>query len=339
MINCVWFSMTVGLRKWLSQSVANLRDNKKTVLSKLFRPLYYVYVSFFLTITKRWPYGTNVFDKDWDVLIILDACRVDALEEVSDEYQFISVDDSITSVGSTSFEWMNYTFHNRNIGEIKHTAHVTGNGYTDRVLNENGHTGNAAMPFGPSNYNTVSHDDFGYIEELWRADFEEPSRWTVGNGTTRTHPRYTTERAISAGRERDSERLIVHYMYPHDPFPLADDPDLLRPFDALRAGTISRDEAWNEYLDHLRFVLDEVELLLENMDANDVVITADHGEAFGEYGFYRHVIGCPIPCMREVPWVTTSAEDKGTCIPKAPEPETETESVSVENRLEDLGYL
>jgi hypothetical protein len=29
--------------------------------------------------------GTNVFDRDWDVLILLDTCRVDALREVKSE--------------------------------------------------------------------------------------------------------------------------------------------------------------------------------------------------------------------------------------------------------------
>lgn len=128
-------------------------------------------------------------------------------------------------------------------------------------------------------------------------------------------------------------------MYPHDPFPLTDNLDLFRPFDSLRSGDVPREEAWTEYLNHLRFVLDEVERLLDNLNAEMVVITADHGEAFGEFSFYRHVIGCPLPCMREVPWVTTTAEGNETYDSEAPEPVVETESASVETRLEGLGYL
>jgi hypothetical protein len=274
------------------------------------------------------------------VLIILDACRVDALREVEDEYDFLTVDDSITSVGSTSFEWMNHTFDSGYRSEIEQTAYVSGNGYTDSVLGQGGDTGHAAMPFGPSEYDVVDPEDFGYLEELWRADFDDDSEWMInGNAGSRVHPKYTTDRAIAAGRERESERLVVHYMYPHDPFPLADDTELFRPFDALRSGDVTQEAAWDEYLNHLRFVLDEVERLLENLDAEDVVITADHGEAFGEYGFYRHVISCPLPCMRKVPWVEASATDLGNSLSRAPAPESTKETTSAAEQLENLGYL
>ncbi len=332
--------IAVDFTEWLSQSASNIKDTDKTWSSRVFRPIYYLYVACFLSLTKWWPYGTNVYDHDWDALIILDACRVDALREVSEEYDFVSVDETINSVGSTSFEWMNHTFDTDYREEIERTAYVSGNGYTDRVLGHGGETGHAAMPFGPSEYDVVDPEDFAYLEELWRAEFDNSSEWMIdGNAGSWVHPKYTTDRAIEAGRERSSDRLLVHYMYPHDPFPLADSDDLVRPFDSLRSRDVTRAEAYREYLDHLRLVLDEVERLLENLNAEDVVITADHGEAFGEYGFYRHVIGCPLPCMREVPWVKTTAEDTGMYDPEAPEPESETDSVDVESRLENLGYL
>ncbi|MBP1985607.1 arylsulfatase A-like enzyme [Halolamina salifodinae] len=262
------------------------------------------------------------------------------MRDVSDEYDFLTVEDTITSVGSTSFEWMNNTFDVRHREEIKETSYITGNGYTEPVLEHGGETGHAAMPFGPSEYEVVTPEDFGHLEELWRADFDETSEWMIdGDVGSRINPEYTTDRAIKAGREQPTEQLVVHYMYPHDPFPLADRAELFRPFDSLRSGDISREEAYSEYLDHLRLVLDEVERLLDNLDAEKVVITADHGEAFGEFGFYRHVIGCPLPCIREVPWVITDAEDQKTCASVAPNPESGTESISVEARLEDLGYL
>ncbi|WP_141212567.1 PglZ domain-containing protein [Halorubrum sp. Hd13] len=281
-----------------------------------------------------------MYNRDWDALIILDACRVDALREVENEYEFLTADDSITSVGSTSFEWMNHTFDETYRSEIEQTAYISGNTYTERVLTQNGDTGHAAAPFGPSEYDVVNPASFGYIEELWRAQFDDDSEWSIcGEVGSRVHPRYTTDRAIAAGRAQPTKQLIVHYMYPHDPYPLATDEDLFQPFDSLRSGEITRGAAWTAYLTNLRFVLDEVERLLENLDAEKVAITADHGEAFGEYGFYRHVIGCPLPCMRKVPWAETSATDEKTYTSYAPDPESTTESTSAEKRLEDLGYL
>ncbi|MDL0135133.1 hypothetical protein PNQ27_14665, partial [Halobacterium salinarum] len=195
-------------------------------------------------------------------------------------------------------------------------------------------------PFGPTQYDVVDPEEFGYLDELWRAEFDDTSEWMIeGEFGSRVHPRYATDRAIRAGREQPTERLLVHYMYPHDPFPLADTADLFRPFDSLRSGDITREEAWEEYLDHLRFVLDEVERLLNNLEAENVIISADHGEAFGEYGFYRHVIGCPLPCMREVSWAETSGSDSGEYEASAPAPNSTKETVSAEEQLEDLGYL
>ncbi|WP_139231177.1 hypothetical protein [Halostagnicola kamekurae] len=271
-------------------------------------------------------------------MIVLDACRVDALREVADEYDFITQVNSITSVGSTSFEWLNHTFSAEYLEDIQETAYITGNGYTERVFESDGHTGHAPIPFGPENYNVVDSSDFGYLEELWRVDFEDSSEWIIGSGDgRRVNPRYTTDRTIQAIRNSELDRSIVHYMYPHDPYPLAGE-SLQRPFDPLKAGTASRDDVWGAYLDNLKLVLDEVELLLENIDSERVVITADHGEAFGEYGFYRHVIGCPIPCMRRVPWVKTTATDKGKYEPTAPKYSL-NDSVAVQDRLEQLGYL
>jgi len=94
----------------------------------------------------------------------------------------------------------------------------------------------------------------------------------------------------------------------------------------------------NAYHDNLRFVLDQVAVLLNNFDAENVVITADHGEAFGEMGFYRHPVACPLPIVRKVPWVETSATDTETVDPSAPDPEAADTTSSVDERLEQLGY-
>lgn len=330
--------MTVSFRQWVADSIENLRSDKP-LPSRLFRPAYYVYVASFLSLTKRWPYGTNVFSRDWDALIILDACRVDALRAVADEYEFLGEVGSITSVGSTSFEWMNHTFGSEYRDEIRKTGYVTGNGYTDSVLEGKGETGNAALPFGPARYDVVDPDDFAYLEEWWRKEFDDDSEWMVGTGdVSRIGPRYTTDRAISVGRNVDPERLMVHYMYPHDPFPQAGE-DLRSPFERLRQGSLSAESVWSAYLDNLRLVLDEVEVLLKNLDADDVVVTADHGEAFGEFEFYRHVIGCPLPCMRQVPWVETTAEDRHEHEPTAARFDSDDTATTAEERLQDLGYL
>lgn len=321
--------MPVSFSQWVRESVDHLRSDDGPLPKRVIRSLYFVYVSMLLETATRTQIGTNVYDREWDLLIILDACRVDAIEEVSDEYEFIESVDSIRSVGSTSFEWMPLTFTSDYAEEIAKTTYITGNPYTDAVFEQKDHPPvRDAIPFGPTDYDAVNADDFARLEELWKyeqdADFNRKS------------PRFTTDRAISSVRTQETEKMIVHYMYPHNPFPLAEE-GLQKPFDKLKSGAVSRETVWDLYLENLRYVLDDVELLLENVDKDRVVITADHGEAFGEYGFYKHIIGCPLPCVRRVPWIRTSATDT-----ESYQPEQEalpSQTVSVEDRLEGLGYL
>lgn len=332
--------MTVSFSGWVSESISTITDGDRSLPARLFRPLYLLYEGAFLSATSRYPIGTNVFERDWDALIILDACRVDALAELAPEYEFLGDVDSMRSVGSSSFEWMNQTFRTSYREEINDTAYLTQNGFHDQILGKGGITGQATLPIGPSRFDVVDPSDLGYLEALWQADFEDDSEWNVQSEVTeRIHPRYTTDRAIRAGRSVDCERLMVHYMYPHDPYILAD-PKLQPRFDrALKSGSASREEVWEAYLDNLRFVLDEVELLLENLDRDNVVISADHGEAFGEYGFYRHPPACPIPSVRRVPWAKATASDEGTYEPRAPAPEETKTTSTVNDRLKQLGYL
>lgn len=78
--------------------------------------------------------GTNVFDKDWDVLIILDTCRIDALETVGDKYDFLSDIGSLKSVGGSSAEWIARTFDTDHRDEISNTAYLSANTHTEGVL-------------------------------------------------------------------------------------------------------------------------------------------------------------------------------------------------------------
>jgi hypothetical protein len=83
-------------------------------------------------------------------------------------------------------------------------------------------------------------------------------------------------------------------------------------------------------------VLDEVELLLSNLDADRVAISADHGELLGEFGLAGHPDGFPFSPVKRVPWVDTSATDTGTHRPAV---ERGDDEASVEDHLRDLGYV
>ncbi|OTE98442.1 hypothetical protein B9G38_17665, partial [Halorubrum sp. SD612] len=74
----------------------------------------------------------------------------------------------------------------------------------------------------------------------------------------------------------------------------------LDPKDLVKDGT--RVTALSMYEENLRIALESVSELVEELDG-DVVVTADHGEAFGEEGVWEHHIETYIPALMEVPWL------------------------------------
>ena len=294
-----------------------------------------------MTVTSRWELGTNVYDRHWDVLIVLDTCRVDALKSVADEYDFLEKDEvgAMWSVGSASVEWMAETFQAAYDNEIRNTAYISANGFTQRVFEE-GDRPDDGRGWSHTNWTTVSADRFQLLDQ--------PFLYTESNSEWLTEPRPVTERAIDVSREHDPERMILHYSQPHHPYAAnarAEGRTELEdheknPFEQLRTGH-DFEPIWNAYLDQLREVLDEVEIVLDNMDAETVAISADHGEGFGELGFiYGHPIGILHPSVRKVPWITTSATDNCSFEPTL-EPPSRVDSVEerTNERLRQLGYI
>ncbi|WP_241431084.1 alkaline phosphatase family protein [Natrinema pallidum] len=302
-------------------------------------PLYAVYTWYLMLwfgITSRLPLGTNVYDRQWDVLIVLDACRVDTLREVADEYEFINDIDEMWSIGSHSAEWLAQTFTEGRRTDVERTQYITGNPHASRVL-EQGMTPpmNNTPVIDFSKWNSVDADAFEALDMVWEDQLDETYRVTL--------PDVMTDHAIAAGRTDDPERLILHYMQPHLPYigqayrEGRDPTDVeIDGYETLESGECERETVSELYKETLRLVLDEVAVLLENMDAERVAITADHGEAFGEMHAYGHPEGFPHPIVKKVPWVETSARDLGTR-------ETELEegrsvNVDIEDHLRDLGY-
>jgi hypothetical protein len=71
------------------------------------------------------------------------------------------------------------------------------------------------------------------------------------------------------------------------------------------------------------------------------VITADHGELFGEMGLYGHLVGLLHPNLRKVPWVETAAGDTYDFTPSVDLTAVsgDESDVDISEHLKDLGYL
>lgn len=141
--------------------------------------------------------------------------------------------------------------------------------------------------------------------------------------------------------------MIVHYMQPHTPSVpdpigrgIGGDPgtnDFWREsaLDLLRRGDVTSEEVWNSYEANLHYVLDDVALLLDNITADTVAISADHGELMGEFGLYGHPEHVPLPAVKEVPWYLTDATNEYTYQPRI---ETSRTPGDLDEKLRQLGY-
>jgi len=273
---------------------------------------------------RRLDYGTNVFDREWDVLVVLDACRADLLRSVAPDTGVLDSVETVRSVGSSSSEWLENTFLDH--PETGRTVMVTGNTWTDRYLDA---------------------EAFAALDEVWKY------AWDDDLGTVPAPA--VTDRAIAAARERDPDRLVVHYMQPHHPFvpdPLDGDDGLARtgshsntanPWVALRRGEVTAERVRAAYEANLRYVLAEVSGLVENVDGR-VAVTADHGNLFGEWGLYGHPMQTPVPALLRVPWAETTGVDRASRSPSLEPPEPLPVSRvygadSDRDRLDALGYL
>lgn len=321
-------SMNTNILAWLEESKHRFESNR---LNGALYSIYLLYVASLLSTTSKYPIGTNIYEKDWDLLVILDCCRVDAITAVASEYAQIKNVDSICSVGSSSFEWMTQTFDQEYSKQINQTNYISANPYVERTfLTEQTPPNNSEVPFEPHSYNTVHYSEFDNVCEM-KESWISPSTGCV-------LPSTMTDIAINSIKSNDSEYNIVHYMQPHEPhignkYGLGQ--GVCR---GLKYDDIAKEDAWLSYMENLRYVLDEVSILLDNVDAESAYITADHGEAFGEYGFHGHNVASPVPQVKIVPWVEVNAKDKNTHIPPVKRA-TQGNNPDLEDHFEALGYL
>lgn len=262
--------------------------------------------------------------KDWDCLIILDACRYDFFEGVYED--FLEGDlEKAYSEGSCTSDWVRETFGNENFED---TVYVSANPYinskTDLI---------DGIKLSERFYEIIDVWDKGWDDE----------RKTVLPGKVR--------KATTFSRAKyPNKRLISHFMQPHDPYLSIESPrkgiyggfkmaeegknegflkkikdkawsfmvktlgprlmfrmgDLLSLREPTRVESVAREDGDRElrqlYMKNLFIVLKEVKKMIKDLPER-VVVTSDHGELLGEDGFYEHPRWLKKDTLREVPWL------------------------------------
>ncbi|WP_247009702.1 hypothetical protein [Halorientalis litorea] len=261
--------------------------------------------------------GVDVFDEDWDNLLILDSCRYDIFSEMNTLPGKLSKKQSR---GTGTKEFLHGNFKNR---DLRDTVYITAN---------------PQLYYNEDEINAKLHD----VLNIW-----QDIGWDEKVGTVR--PETLTEYALEYSEQYNNKRLVVHYMQPHRPFlgPTAEKhSDLGSLFGAEDAAkpNVPQDVYWQAFEENLELTLPHVQEIMEELDGKTVV-TADHGQVIGEHlsplpvRDYGHWSGNYIDELVSVPWLEYESGPRRRII--AEDPETETDDVDqeiVESRLRQLGY-
>lgn len=262
------------------------------------------------------PSGVDIFEEDWDNLIILDACRADSLERL------INIDgtfESRSARGTSTPHFLRSNFAGRSLHD---TVYVTANGWIVKLLDE-------------------------LDVELHKLEFLEDGEYQ-DNATGATRPEAVTHEAKQYAEQYPNKRLIAHYVQPHKPYLGEFGRETFESAQRnlqqiMTSGSISEDELQQAYNENLELVLDHVEELVDSLRGK-TVITADHGELLGErispipiqgYGHPDHIYH---QALTEIPWFTCEYETRREIAAERPERMDDVDEEQLTEQLKDLGY-
>lgn len=274
----------------------------------------------------------NLFGEDWNTLIILDACRYDFFEKAYRNYLDGKLEKRI-SPASHTVEWLVKSFPDKyDIIYISANPFVNSFkiplekilpksksswiakdhflkvidvwqfGWDESLNTVHPKTVNAAYFANLSNKKTIVHymqPHMPYLSHDSSLNLINIHRRRVIN---ESKGEYTGKTLLKYSRELLARKL--HEMLGTEGYWQMRKLLNLPPWDTLewfwRRGN-SR-EVHYYYEDNLRQVLDSVRQLVANISGK-IIVTSDHGEAFGEQGRWGHQPKVRVPVLIEVPWL------------------------------------
>ncbi|MFB6284005.1 MAG: hypothetical protein ABEK59_08760 [Halobacteria archaeon] len=282
---------------------------KREVSSRVVRPF-----------VKRDYEETVHSERDWDNLIILDACRYDAFQELN---PFDVEPEIINSCASHTKEFLKKNFS----GEHHDTVYVTASPWVREYA-----------------------ENFAEVRNVWKDGWSDEDRTVL--------PETLTSYAKEANREYPNKKLVVHYMQPHYPF-VGGGPDLgeqagfrkwwgrdaASVWERLSRGELEEGVVREAYRKNLEGALPHLEDLVEELRGKTVV-SSDHGNLYGKrvcwipIGVYGHPPGIHDQELTAVPWLELPFEERKEIkdAGSGGDVDADIEESEVQDRLEDLGY-
>lgn len=296
-------------------------------------PKYLHYSITNLLFRLKYGNGIDVMEEDWDNLIILDACRFDAFSDCN------SIDGTLqsrVSIGSSSLEFIEENFSGRTLHD---TVYVTANPYVTEIEDD------------------VFHAVISLLDE-WDEEFQ-----TV-------MPEKVVEATMDAHKKYPEKRLIIHFMQPHIPYigekgqkleeeiqnysnvkgwtkniDETDESDGIKIIKSplIEGIDITEEDLFEAYKETLGIVLKHTQKLVETLDGKTIV-TADHGELFGERIFplhgkkYGHPTYLRTAELCLVPWLIIDSDSRRNIVSDEPVNNRQPDIQDLERKLHALGY-
>jgi len=306
-----------GTREFISASTSYL---DKMMEEKFLFPL----------INMVYSDGVDMAEEDWDHLLVLDACRADVFEEVvgqvGDSYQ------RRYSNASATPEWIRKTFADKSMGDV---VYVSANPWVSREAPNSFHN---IVNLWVELYNT-EHEEWVDASTLKDLDFDPE---------TTISAREVTNHALKVSDEYPDKRIIVHYFQPHAPYigcsdgTERDKPSKLYPkADEYKKGNVTREEIWKLYRENTGYAWYHANRYINEVEGK-AVVTADHGELFGEWLWpfpvhrFSHPVNLHHPRLTEVPWAVFNDKRRETRDHGCNSVFVDDEII--DSRLQQLGY-
>ncbi|WP_076143868.1 hypothetical protein [Natrinema saccharevitans] len=280
----------------------------------------------------RFGDGIDVMSKDWDNLILLDACRYDSFKSEN------TIDGKLTSVvskGGSSWPFMQANFANRDLHD---TVYVTANPHTGKLSDD------------------VFHAVKMLHLEAWNDEYETVLPEDVLNA------------AIDAHEEYPNKRLIIHFMQPHRPFIGPTGRKLREEYNLggynrmlsyeesngereetdftarVERGELSLPRIREAYRENVATAVEYAEKV-SNALSGKTVVSADHGELLGDQftRFTKPKYGHSWEHLKNkelyvVPWLEIKTNNRRTITADSPTEINRGSEAEVEDRLRSLGY-
>jgi len=253
----------------------------------------------------------HVMEEEWDVLIILDACRYDMFEALNDIPGEL---EKVESLNTGTWMWIQDNFKH----PYPDLIYVSGNPMVSKFK-----------------LSKIGMENYFKIVDAWDIGWDPEIKGV--------RPKAVTRIAIDVINKNPDKRVLVHYLQPHFPW-LETGKEANRGrglllewtenkekkhlhqmstserrrftgivWDYVKMGQLDVEKCREGYVGNFQIVLEEVKKLLKNIPKNKkVIISADHGECLGfeaEHGYVGHGPNLhQYRTLLEIPWFTVDME-------------------------------